>query len=483
MAARTDTIVRSHPLVLSLIAAVALCSSACGGGSSTPPPPPPTPTATISRSLSCSHTFSAARLPAAFARVGSFGMRGPAVAQESIAAGTLAVRFSDGRISPEAAAVLSRLGARQLSAPNEQGAATFSISSTADPRAAAASLNGVPGVIAAGPVIYRHMLGVVPNDPYFSNQWDMSVMLMPSAWAIQTGLATVKIAVIDTGYDTGNPDLTGKVDASVVYDLGNGTVDTKNSIEDTDGHGSDVSGIAAANTNNSTDVAGTGWNIHLLEARVFPYGKNPGASTQDIAAAINWAVAKGAKVINLSLGSATPDNTYEEPAVATAISKGVIVVAAAGNDGTQTIDFPAADPNVISVGASAFCDSAMNVQSGYEYVAAYSNFGAGLSLVAPGGDPDAAQTKCTTNACIDFLQWIENLDSLKGPFTEQVGLFAGTSQASPHVAGAVALMASKYPSLTPALALAILKSSADKIGDPHEGSGRLNVLNALNATP
>jgi subtilisin family serine protease len=81
------------------------------------------------------------------------------------------------------------------------------------------------------------------------------------------------------------------------------------------------------------------------------------------------------------------------------------------------------------------------------------------------------------------LQWIDNLDSLQGPFKEQVGLFAGTSQATPHVAGAAALMVSKDPALMPAQALAILKANADNISDPHMGAGRLNVLRALNATP
>jgi|GEM_PF-1655454 len=488
--------VRSHLLLVALVAAIALSASACGGGSAMPKSQP-TPTATTSKSLGCSHTFSAARIATAFAHIGSLGMRLPTSTQESIADGKLAVRFDGGSISPEAAAILSRMGARQLSEANPQGAVTFSIPAGSDPRAAAESLSGAPGVLSAGPLIYRHMLDVLPNDPQFAsgavtesasstNQWDMFAIQMPSAWAVTTGSTTVKIAIIDTGYDTGNRDLVGKVDASVVYDLGNGTVDKKLTIEDKDGHGSDVSGIAAADTNNAIDVAGVGWNVHLLEARVFPYGSNPGASTQDIAAAINWAVANGAKVINLSLGSSTPDTTYEEPAVANAIKSGVIVVAAAGNDDANTVDYPAADPGVISVGASAFCDSSKNVLAGgYEYVASYSNYGAGLALVAPGGDPDGTQTKCTPSVpgCIDFLQWIDNLDSLQGPFTEEVGLFAGTSQASPHVSGAVGLMVSKDAALTPAQALSIVELTADRIGDPHQGAGRLNVFNAINMTP
>jgi len=371
-----------------------------------------------------------------------------------------------------------------VSAPNPQGAVSFSIPQTMDPRSAAAAVQNIPGVIAAGPVLYRH-LDTIPNDPDYVNQWDMTVTQMPSAWTITTGLATLRVAVIDTGYDTGNPDLAGKVDLSVVYDKGDGTVHTGAPIEDTDGHGTDVSGIAAADTNNATDVAGVGWNVHLIEARVFPQPAGPGANSRDIAAAINWAVTNGAKVINLSLGSASADNVYEEPAVAAALAAGVVVVAATGNDGMNIVDYPAADPGVLAVGASAFCDSTKNVLAGSEYVASYSNYGPQLTLVAPGGDPTQAQVHCNPAdpTCIDFLQWIENLDSKQGQFKEYVGLFAGTSMASPHVAGAAALLLSVTPSLKPCQVFNMIKTTADPIGDPHQGSGRLNVLNALNAKP
>lgn len=377
---------------------------------------------------------------------------------------------------------LSKIGAHQVSAPNPQGAVSFSIPQTTDPRSAAAAVQNMPGVLAAGPVLYRH-LDTIPNDTDYVNQWDMNVTQMPSSWSITTGSSSLRVAVLDTGYDTGNPDLSGKVDLSVVYDKGDGTVHTGAPIEDKDGHGSDVSGIAAALTNNAKDVAGVGWSVHLIEARVFPQPAGPGASSRDIASAINWAVTNGAKVINLSLGSAGPDNVYEEPAVAAALTAGVVVVAATGNDGMNIVDYPAADPGVLAVGASAFCDSVPNVLAGNEYVAGYSNYGPQLTLVAPGGDPTKAQTQCKTAVCIDYLQWIENLDSLQGPFTEEVGLFAGTSMAAPHVAGAAALVLSKNGALTPGQVFTIIRNSADPIGDPHQGAGRLNVLNALNATP
>jgi len=377
---------------------------------------------------------------------------------------------------------LSKIGAHQVSAPNPQGAVSFSIPQTMDPRSAAAAVQNMPGVIAAGPVIYRH-LDAIPDDPLYPNQWDMTVTQMPSAWSMTTGSSSLRVAIIDTGYDTGNPDLAGKVDLSVVYDKGDGTVHTGAPIEDKDGHGTDVSGIAAADTNNAKDVAGVGWNVHLIEARVFPQPSGPGANSRDIASAINWAVTNGAKVINLSLGSASADNVYEEPAVASALAAGVVVVAASGNDGMNIVDYPAADPGVLAVGASAFCDTVANVLAGSEYVAGYSNYGSQLTLVAPGGDPTKAQTQCKTAACVDYLQWIENLDSLQGQFTEEVGLFAGTSMASPHVAGAAALLLSVTPSLKPCQVFNMIKTSADPIGDPHQGAGRLNVLNALTATP
>lgn len=446
--------------------------------------PTPLPSRSLSH-LSCNHTFDAARSPFDAARIGNVGAHFPMAEQELTAPDMLGVRFAGSSISPQAQAALARLGARQMGPLNEQSAATFSIPHI-DPRAAAATIASLPGVASAGPVIYRQKTSI-PNDPLFQpdQQWDMYQINMPNAWSVTQGSASVTIAIIDTGYDTGNPDMAGKVNKSIVFDKGTGGQDLAASIEDKDGHGTDTSGIAAADTNNSTLVAGTGWNVHLLEARVFPYGSNPGAASNDIASAITWAVNNGARVISLSLGSTTADPTFEEPAVKAAIAHGVVVVAASGNGSAAIIDFPAHDPNVISVGASAYCDQVKDVvgSGGFEYVAGYSNFGAGLSLVAPGGDPDATQRNCSTPGCVDNLQWIENLDSLQGPFHETVSLFAGTSQATPHVAGAVALMISKDASLTPQQALSILQSTADSIGDSHQGAGRLNVLNALNATP
>ncbi|MGH7756125.1 MAG: S8 family serine peptidase, partial [Vulcanimicrobiaceae bacterium] len=202
--------------------------------------------------------------------------------------------------------------------------------------------------------------------------------------------------------------------------------------------------------------------------------------------------ANGARVINLSIGSPQGNGAdmVEQTAIEFAIQHGVVVVAAAGNESASTIDYPAAYPGVISVGASALNDNngALPYPTATEYVAPYSNAGPGLGLVAPGGDPSACQVSgsCT----VDNLQWIENLTSttVANPgnrCTNSGGvcaaLFAGTSQATPHVVGAAALLLAVNSAFGPAQIAQILESTADDIRDPHQGAGRLNVYRALAA--
>jgi len=380
----------------------------------------------------------------------------------------------------------------------------------ADPTGAAQQLRSMPGVVAAGPVVLRRAQAgqFIPNDPDFNTlpyngspnapiQWDMYVMDLPLAWAQPTGLgsSSVRVAIIDTGYDLTNSDLTpaGRVAASVVFDKGDGTVHVGASVQDDDGHGTDVSGIAAADTNNADDSAGTAGGITLLEARVFPHG-SPNASTRDIAAAIDWARTNGAKVISMSVGSTTADTMFEGPAVANAIAAGITIVAAAGNGnskgvGQPKLDFPAGYPGVIAVGASALCDGAnpRDYALSYEYVASYSNFTSPSKhtfVVAPGGDPSALQIGCGQLSCTDFLQWIVNLYSNTAQqFPGETVLIAGTSQATPHVAGLAALMLSKNASLSPAQIAQIISANTVNINDSRQGSGRVDANAALNAVP
>lgn len=443
-------------------------------------------------------------------------VRPPAIEPSTdIVLGEVGVRFAsaDPRLLQRAAGAI---GGRTLYAIDRNGAATISIAPSLDPRTAAQTLRAIPGVIDAAPIALRYALDVIPNDPDFgvlpydvkdpaiSNppiQWDMYVMSLPSAWARATafGSSAVRVAIIDTGYDTSNRDLQGgRVVASVVFDRGDGSVDSGASIQDGEGHGTDTSGIAAADTNDALATAGVAGGVSLIEARVFPTPSpqhpNPPASTRDVAAAIDWAVSNGAKVINLSLGSSSADPTYEEPAVARAIAAGVTIVAAAGNGnargvGQPKLDFPAADTGVIAVGASALCDGseARDFATAYEYVASYSNYTTDRSrhfVVAPGGDPSAKQIQCPVSSCIDYLQWILNLYSTTAfGGGGQTVLIAGTSMASPHVAGVAALMLSANPSLTPSQIATMITSTATNIDDPRQGYGRVDADAALAAVP
>jgi len=351
---------------------------------------------------------------------------------------------------------------------------------------------------------------VTPNNPYFNSveQWDMFRIGAPNAWGYTEGNPSVQIAIIDTGVDTTSPGFSG---GKIVYaeSVVDGTVTPGvAAVQDVIGHGTNVAGIAAAATNDGFGFAGTGFNVGLQIYKVFPPATAansyaPSANSSDIAQAIYDAVTHGAKVINLSVGSCQAEgiDTLQSDAVNYALAQGVSVVAASGNDragsagdaacqgGSSTIDFPAAIPGVIAVGASALNDGASpdNPSAASEYVASYSNAGPGLTLVAPGGDPSAADE--AVQGPTDYLHWVFNLYSttVANPNeqcadpTDCTALFAGTSQAVPHVSGVVALMLSLNPALTPPQILHILSATADDIHDPNQGSGRLDAYRALAA--
>jgi subtilisin family serine protease len=356
------------------------------------------------------------------------------------------------------------------------------------------------------------------NDPYYNGfapanvpplytatgtpgQWDLHVICAANAWGYGNANTTgstfagalggnVKIAIVDTGADLTHPDLAGRV----VYaeSVLNGVVTPGLAgMHDNDGHGTNVAGIAAASGNNGFGFAGVAYAAPLMIFKVFP---DPPCGTggcsangADVGKAITDAVAQGARVISLSLGASGPD-TAEESAVAQAIASGVVVVAASGNESTPTLDFPAADPNVIAVGASSLDDS--NTANIVESVASYSNFDSSnpnWGVVAPGGDPSG-------NTDGDDLHWIENIYSSttgSGNFcsTDRAGaagdcriLIAGTSQATPHVSGAVALMLSVNGLLTPVSVKSVLCATARNISNAKQGCGRLDVYRAMART-
>lgn len=374
------------------------------------------------------------------------------------------------------------------------------------------------------------------QTPSLDGQWDMHVVGLEHAFAysqpsngslIQNagalGSTTVRLAVVDTGEDVTHQDLASAniVRTNCYITASNGAVSTGSFVTDPDGHGTNVTGIAGAAVGNSFGFAGDAGNVSLMLYRVFPTPDSSCSSNQsnpppqctasgtDIASAINDAVSNGANVINLSFGGSVCSNGQDPDqlqgnAVQNAIAHNVIVVAASGNaaPGTAGVGAPGCDPGVIAVGATSWNDHKPN-GSNYngpnpEYVASYSQFGStnvlnsanSWGIVAPGGDGGGANDQ-------DNLHWIDNAwtstpfdptDSGAG-CSDTYGennnchvFIAGTSMSSPHVAGAAALILSvdaahKYQS--PAAMRQLLCSTADNIGDSHQGCGRLNVYHAM----
>ncbi|MFI1994362.1 S8 family peptidase [Actinoplanes sp. NPDC020271] len=282
------------------------------------------------------------------------------------------------------------------------------------------------------------------SDPYRDRQWDLTTMNVPAAWPRSTGDG-VTVAVIDTGVDGRHPDLTGHVLTG--YDA---ITNTAGGNTDPQGHGTHVAGTIGALTGNGIGVAGIAPDVTILPVRVLD-AKGSGFDS-DTAEGIVWAADHGADVINMSLGGTMP-STAVTNAVAYARGKGVVVVAAAGNDrakGSPT-SYPGADPGVIAVAAT---------DSG-DVVASYSNAGSYVDVAAPGSGiistyPTAAGGYATMN---------------------------GTSMASPHVAAVAALLLAAAPDLTPDQVESALGSTAKDLGptgkDTDYGYGRIDAAAAL----
>src|SRR5919199_2161632 len=286
----------------------------------------------------------------------------------------------------------------------------------------------------------------VPNDPEYSQQWNLRSINIESAWDDTKG-SGVTVAVIDTGISP-VPDLK---DTNFVkgYDFVNDRIEA----DDDAGHGTHVAGTIAQSTNNNYGVAGIAYEASLMPLKVL--GASGGGTVADIAEAIRFAADNGADVINMSLGSAGESKTMEE-AIDYAYHKGVFLVAAAGNSNQNAASYPARYPHVVGVAA---LDS-VGVK------APYSNFGAGVDISAPGGS-EAGK----------ILQ--ETIDPETN--TPVFAGYQGTSMAAPHVAGVAALVKASGIK-EPDEILRVLKQSSRVVQeDPlnHFGSGHLDASAAV----
>jgi subtilisin family serine protease len=253
----------------------------------------------------------------------------------------------------------------------------------------------------------------------------------------------VTVAVIDSGVDASHPDLAGQVLPGADFITG-----TEGTSVDPHGHGTHVAGTIAALTGNGIGVAGAAPDARILPVRVL--GANGSGYMSDVANGIAYAADHGAGVINLSISSTTQVGAVSN-AVAYARSKGVVIVAAAGNarrSGSPT-SFPAADTGVIAVAATTSDDS----------VAAYSNRGGYVDVAAPGSDI---------------------LSTYPG---NRYGRMSGTSMAAPHVAAVAAILKDAGHDITPDQVEQALTTSAVDLGEPGRdddfGAGRIDAAAAL----
>ncbi len=286
-----------------------------------------------------------------------------------------------------------------------------------------------------------------PNDPMYSKQWHLHNIGVAGAWKETKG-SGVTVAVIDTGI-TRVRDL---VETKFVkgYDFVNDKVEAK----DDNGHGTHVAGTIAEATNNFYGVAGIAYEANLMPLKVLnEYG---GGTVADIAEAIKFAADNGADVINMSLGGGGESQLMKD-AIQYAYKKGVVIVAAAGNESRNSASYPARYPHVIGVSALG--------PDGEK--APYSNFGAGVDISAPGGS-DAGKV----------LQQTIDPETGNAVF---IG-YQGTSMAAPHVAGVGALIKALNKNLSPDEVANLLKQSARTIQDDglnYYGAGQLNAEAAV----
>src|SRR3954469_2095645 len=335
------------------------------------------------------------------------------------------------------AGALPALGVRVLELPSASRAAEV-----------AQSLRAVPGVAWAEVDRAVHAMRT-PNDPMLPMQWALNTVHAPAAWDLETGRRNhVLTAVLDTGVDASHPELLGHVRA------GGDFIDGDTNPADEFGHGTAVSGVIAASTNNKVGVAGISWGATVLAERVL--GKEGSGSMCTVAAGIIDAVDAGAKVLNLSLGGAGDAcPLIIQKALSYAHDHGALVVVSAGNDGLHgnPVDYPAGCSGAFAVSATDTRDRK----------AGFSEYGPQIDIAAPG-------------VGILAPTWAEG--GKHGYAFE-----SGTSLSAPIVSGAAALLLSKHPTWTPDQVRARLVATARDKGkrgrDDYFGAGIVDIGRAL----
>jgi thermitase len=294
-----------------------------------------------------------------------------------------------------------------------------------------------------------------PNDPYWSLQWGPKKIEANWAWNKTRGSSDIIVAVVDSGIDYKHPDLIGNY-ITGGYDWVN---NDKDPLDDF-GHGTHCAGIIAAVINNNEGIAGLA-QVKIMAEKVLDY---LGYGYDDwIANGIIHAANSGAKIISMSLGGYGYSRLLHD-AVKYAYGKGVLLVAAAGNDNIGLKSYPAAYDEVIAVAATDIND----------LKAVFSNWGNWIELAAPG--VDIYSTMPTYPVTLNNYSYSMNYDFM-----------SGTSMACPHVAGVAALVWCIYPEATSHWVRTQIRYTAKDLGDPgfdkYYGYGRIDARKAVEQEP
>lgn len=299
----------------------------------------------------------------------------------------------------------------------------------------------------------RRLQNVGMADPMWNEpQWGLLKIGMPAIWRHFTGSPRVTVAIIDTGVDPVHPDLS----ASIVP--GASVVGGTTGPDDDHGHGTHVAGVVAASIHDGRGLNGVAPQCRIMPVKVLD--RDGKGDTGDIVAGLVWAVNHGAKVVNMSLGGTGGSRALME-AVQYAQSKDVLVVAAMGNEGANSQEYPAGYPGVMAVGATDRDDRQAD----------FSNYGSWISVSAPG--VDILSTLPTRPVSVTRNEG-------KEPGQD---VMDGTSMAAPFVAGLAGIIRSAYPYLTASQVKARIERTSDDLGprgfDERYGWGRINAIRAM----